>query len=304
MLRRNKEILMAKKCCITCLVVLLVIIIVLGITVGVLINSTPAKLGFADKKFSYGFSLQDLGVADFKIIDIIKGFAALHKFNDASLITNPYSDATASQETFSLFKNSNILSDHKVNCAEVLTAKVVYDNKYLKIFKDTTLAFILNSAIESDKNSNILNEIIFNVKEISITNKDVPHAKIALKLEKNSYPNDAQKKSILDTIINSIIVIVDFDFDVDNNGLITTKNNELLINNGDKFITAIINYQLGDGLDTLRDKVATLFTTMITNIGVIGNATTDSNKVIQGVPTYGKNGVNTGSISFITYNAQ
>lgn len=65
---------------------LIAIVLILVIAFAVVINLTPRQLGIADLKIE-GKTVEEMGIADTKIVDIYKSVKSLSKVNESDVVT-------------------------------------------------------------------------------------------------------------------------------------------------------------------------------------------------------------------------
>lgn len=301
------------KCFFSCVITCVVLLLVFPITALVLMNQTPEKLKFGDKKLIGDKSLADMGLSNLKLKDLTQGLVNLREFDENDFIVNTYNTNAEAQIAKENIKQSS-LDSLNVNFASVLTDKVTYDNAYMLTYKDTTLAFILNSALNttSQTNSREIPLKGIHVKELSITNNSVPHAKILLSFP--SFEDSSFKDSkVFGGFANSPLITLEFDFSVSAEGSVSIAENgenkaiSCLINDGDKMITAYFNHLIkGQNMviDEISDIVSDSFVHLLNNLGQIGKADVLDNNVVQGTAYFGSDAISNGKITIITYIAE
>ena len=130
-----------KRCCISTLISLFVVIVLLVVGVVVLLNLTPAKLHLADVEIM-GSTISEMGLADAKFIDIIKGVRALGA-KESDVVKNAYNAETEQAAAAEAFAHSNANGQYD----KLLDDQAVFDKRYLLIVNDTTLAYVVDQAI-------------------------------------------------------------------------------------------------------------------------------------------------------------
>lgn len=172
-----------KGCCLSVIIVVLLIAALIGVSVAVVLNMTPDKLGIADMplEFLNGKTLRDYGLADVKIKEAFKLLKGIMNPDEDAIVTNRYNesvDKPAAQENAA---NSNIVKENGgYDYSSIVSDKVVYDKEYLKTYNDTTIAYIFDSMIkdmetgieaEGDPDSTgvkFLRDLQANVDEVTI----------------------------------------------------------------------------------------------------------------------------------------
>lgn len=296
-----------KKCCLGCFIAILVIVIACGVCCAVILNSTPLKLGISETNIAGDVSLSDLGLEDKKLIDLVKGLVSLNEFEDSQVVTNPYLSSEGNKAKTNLEKSS-IYKDGEVQYYALAVGKATYIQRYLYEYNDTTLAYILDSAINTSLPSVNFGVNDASVKEVSITNlSDRGHAKIVLSIP-------FQTESELNVFkIDHVLFTVEFNFVITTSGEIATISSsveeefvpQLTINDGNIIITAVIEHQLNKalegGVSTVATKTVNAFVKVLNNLGQVGTADVNSEKVVKGNDKLGIDGVKNGSITFITH---
>lgn len=295
-----------KKCCFGCLIAILIIVIACAVCSVVVLNSTPLKLGFSETDLVGDVSVADLGLENKKLVDLLKALTSLNSFEDSSVVTNPYYPSE-DQNAIDNLSKSSIYEAGNVNYFVLPTQKATYYQKYMYSYSDRTLAYILNSAINSSIPSVNFGVTDATVKEVSITNiSDRGHAKIILSIP-------FQTESELNVFeIDHVLFTVEFDFVANYMdgylNLYTVDDKfepQTMINDGNIIMTAIIEHQLNQalegGISTVATKTANAFIKVLSNLGKVGTATINSEKVVVADEKIGTIGISNGSISFITF---
>ncbi len=296
-----------KKCCLGCFIAILVIVIACGVCCAVILNSTPLKLGISETDIVGDVSLSDLGLENKKLIDLVKGLVSLNDFEDSQVITNPYLSNEDNKAKTNLEKSS-IYENDEVHYYALAVGKATYIQRYLYEYNDTTLAYILDTAINTSLPSINFGVNDAKVKEVSISNNgDRGHAKIVL-----SIPFIAESElNVFE--IDHVLFSVEFDFVITNSGEIATLSSsaeeefvpQTTINDGNIIITAVIEHQLNKalegGVSTVATKTVNAFVNVLNNLGQVGTADVNSEKVVKGNDKLGIAAVKNGSITFITH---
>jgi len=303
-----------KKFLIGTLITLLVIIVILAIAVVVVINLTPKQLGIADINIM-DMTLSDLGLADTKFIDIIKSFKSIAKPNESAIVTNSYSDEEEQSKSNAITQGSTL--DGKDNYASIITEQVKYDKKMLKGYDDTTLAYMLNNAIQNstgaDDNVKALKDANISIKEITI-NKDDNSIRVVGSVNLSSFTNELKDvlgaASKIIKIPEKVYLVSTLTIDgVDPTGKLQLSSKDICLNgnNDDPVSKAIMKLVLKktggseDDSAALNNKLGGALADVIANLGQIGTATVDANGVVTGAETIGTNGIYNNKITVITY---
>lgn len=295
-----------KKCCFGCLIAILVIVIACVVCGFVVLNTTPLKLGISETDLVGDVSISDLGLENEKLKDLLTALASLNSFEDSSVVTNPYYPSE-DQNAIDNLSKSSIYEAEELNYFTLVAQKATYNQKYMYSYSDRTLAYILNSAINGSIPSVNFGVSDATVKEVSITNiGDRGHAKIILSIP-------FQTESEMNVFeIDHVLFTVEFDFVanyMDGNLVLYTVDDKFepqtKINDGNIIMTAIIEHQLNQalegGMSTVATKTANAFIKVLSNLGKVGTATINSDKVVVDSEQIGTVGIKNGSISFITF---
>lgn len=105
---------------------LIAIVLILVIAFAVVINLTPRQLGIADLKIE-GKTVEEMGIADTKIVDIYKSVKSLSKVNESDVVTNTYDEEQEKDKSQDKFSGSSL--DGKEDYSSIISGKVEYDTK-------------------------------------------------------------------------------------------------------------------------------------------------------------------------------
>lgn len=296
-----------KKCCFGCFIAILVLVIACVVCCVVVLNTTPLKLGISETDFVGDVSLSDLGLENQKLIDLLKGLVSLNEFEDSDVINNAFLSNEDNKAKTNLEKSS-IYNNNEVQYYALAVEKATYIQRYVYEYNDTTLAYILDSAVNTSVPSINFGVNNASVKEVSISNQgDRGHAKIVLSIP-------FQTESEMNVFeIDHILFTVDFDFVITTSGEIAPLSSsaeedfvpKTTINDGNIVITAVIEHQLSQalegGVSTVATKTVNAFVNVLNNLGQVGTADVNSEKVVIGNDKLSIDGVKNGSISFITH---
>jgi len=302
------------------LISLVVIIVILGIAFVTLINLTPRQLKIHDIDLA-GQTIEDLGLADTKFIDIFKSIKGLLKAEEKDVVKNGYNSDTEKSNSETAFEGSTL--DNADNYSSVATEKVIYTSSKQIDYKDTTIAYILNDIVKSysgtDEALKYLKDANIVVKEMTITVADGKGSiRMVCAMELGQY-----KDQIVDAvgsmasifpIPDGVYIVSEVGFDVpttgENQGVIATTPKSISINgdNDNPVTKAIVKVILGEGqdLNDLNGKLGEAVSSVIKNLGLVGTADKlDADKTLKNdaVVTYGMNGVKANTLTLITYTA-
>ena len=299
------------------LLVLLIVAIVVGGVGGILITRTPRELGMQGFMIN-NVTLEEMGISDVKIIDIIKSFSSFLGVEESDMVKHPYDDATEKAQSDNKFEGSSLkdVEDY----SSVLTTKVVYDNEYLIEYNDSTLAYIINNAIHTlvneseNENVKFMKDANITIKEMTITKTgEIAELRYVCKMELASLKDQIQSSlgvfsSIL-SVPDSVYIVTSYNFTVDSTTgqmIITPKDVFFNGNQDDQVINAIIDVIVDsiegvESIDDISAKIGEATRDIMFHLGKIGTATVGENSLITGDIVFGMNGVNNSKMSFITH---
>ena len=295
------------------LITILCIVVIVVVAAVVVVNLTPRQLKLEDLSLG-NMTIEELGIADTKILEIIKSITNIGKVEEDDVVNRPF-DSTAEKEKAEGNLDNSSVSEGSLS--DILKDKVVYDKRYLLTYQDTTIAYMLDSAIHDAENPSeaieVLQDAHISVKEIAITKKDSNGA-IRIVAEINLGDFKAQiedklgaAKSFL-TVPEKVFLVSELDFTIDSNGKMQTTSKSLSINgnNEDPVSKAIIqvvlsNMEEGMTLEKLNGYMGSALSEIIYNLGAIGEATVAEGNVVEGEPTLGIGGIKENAINVITH---
>ena len=297
------------KCCITGLIVVAAIVVLLVVAVVIVLNMTPAQLKLTEIEVG-GVTLTDLGLADTKLIDIIKQLKELTSVKGENIVKNPFNAEEEKIKAEEDLRGSSAGSNYSI----IFTENVVYPNSYVKTFKDTTLAYIVDKAItdtskdSDDKLASELKESGVSVKEITIGKTcDVGTLSIVAQLNVKKYLEEASIPNLFD--LDGIYLTVNATFTVgeegENAGKMQAESKEILINGTNNAITKALvkavskTFSDSTGED-LGQAMASAISSVVNHLGFIGSSTKDDDGISL-VPTYGMSGVIEHYLTVITH---
>ena len=295
------------------LITILCIVVIVVVAAVVVVNLTPRQLKLEDLSLG-NMTIEELGIADTKILEIIKSITNIGKVEEDDVVNRPFDSTAEKEKAEGNLDNSSV---SKGSLSDILKDKVVYDKRYLLTYQDTTIAYMLDSAIHDAENPSeaieVLQDAHISVKEIAITKKDSNGA-IRIVAEINLGDFKAQiedklgvAKSFL-TVPEKVFLVSELDFTVDSNGKMQTTSKSLSINgnNEDPVSKAIIqvvlsNMEEGMTLEKLNGYMGSALSEIIYNLGAIGEATVTDGNVVEGEPTLGIGGIKENAINVITH---
>ena len=320
-----------KKCCLRTCISLLVFVVIIAVGVIVLLNLTPKQLHLADKSIA-GSTVEEYGLADVKLIKIIKGFRGLSK-KESKVVANAYNPTDEADSAKALFANSTY--EHADNYAQLVVDQATYDKRYLRSVNDTTVAYVLNNVIgetyaldAGDGNKTPA----MSVREVTVSKTDkegvqTGHLRMVVGVAAKSFINLEKLSGVLDKVKiiklpEYVYVVCTADFTVSADGAqagkIVFQNTHANIGGDEKnalnsFLFGILNKAIGQSVEdpakneeTFASVVFDKTAAVINHIGEIGTASTsvDGKFVVVGAITRGMAGVSDGKLFFITSTAE
>jgi len=314
-----------KKCCIRTCITSLIFVILIAVGVVVFLNLTPTQLHLADTSIG-GSTMRDYGLADVKIIKIIKGFRSLSK-KEEKVVNNPYNAESEKAAARTLFANSNYAASDEYG--QLVVDDAIFDERYLRGANDTTLAYILDNVIGSAyaiESSDGTKTAAMSVCEFTITKPeteggDKGQVRMVIGVSASSFIGNLSAVSGVGDKVNIklpdyVYVVCTADFTVGSAGV---QSGKIIFENthanlgGDEdnvigsFIFGIVNSAIGqEASDPSQNEV--VFSNLvfdktaavINHIGAIGSTYASDSVVPEGKPiTYGMAGVTDGKFFFI-----
>lgn len=290
---------------------LIAIVLILVIAFAVVINLTPRQLGIADLKIE-GKTIEEMGIADTKIVDIYKSVKSLSKVNESDVVTNTYDEEQEKDKSQDKFSGSSL--DGKDDYSSIISGKVEYDTKKIVEYDDVTLAYIFNNAVQNGADSSsdavkVLKDANVVVKEITIGVSDGKGTmRIVSMVELGQYKSDIENAlgaaKALFKVPEKVYIVSEISFTVDEtNGKMISKSESVCVNgnNDDPVTKAILNVIVGkiDGVnsvDGLNEKLGEAVSAVTYNLGGIGGVAMDEN-----IYVYGICGVKDHKLSLVTH---
>lgn len=298
-------------CCLKgCLAILITFILIIGLIVGAVyyvLNKTPDELGFADQQLLGEMSMRDLGLADTKLIDIVKAvYGFLKEPSESDIVSNPFnpSESAANLEAelgHLLPPDSQGDPDYSVLGDSFNTGA----DRYLVTLKDTDIAYLIDSMLEKVDEDGDVPPI--HVREVTISKVGAKYKLrvvvkldlLGLKDEINESINEQGLPPYVATqlsgmIPNAIYFISEGDLLVDSAGIATVENQELTVNGAQNILLDIImqvinqensnGEQEGEGedmMDLLGSALSEGICQVINSIGEIGTADAGANNKVE-----------------------
>ena len=290
---------------------LIAIVLILVIAFAVVINLTPRQLGIADLKIE-GKTVEEMGIADTKIVDIYKSVKSLSKVNESDVVTNTYDEEQEKDKSQDKFSGSSL--DGKDDYSSIISGKVEYDTKKIVEYDDVTLAYIFNNAVQNGADSSsdavkVLKDANVVVKEITIGVSDGKGTmRIVSMVELGQYKSDIENAlgaaKALFKVPEKVYIVSEISFTVDEtNGKMISKSESVCVNgnNDDPITKAILNVIVGkidgvDSVDGLNEKLGEAMSAVTYNLGGIGGVAMD-----EDIYVYGICGVKDHKLSLVTH---
>lgn len=290
---------------------LIAIVLILVIAFAVVINLTPRQLGIADLKIE-GKTIEEMGIADTKIVDIYKSVKSLSKVNESDVVTNTYDEEQEKDKSQDKFSGSSL--DGKDDYSSIISGKVEYDTKKIVEYDDVTLAYIFNNAVQNGADSSsdavkVLKDANVVVKEITIGVSDGKGTmRIVSMVELGQYKSDIENAlgaaKALFKVPEKVYIVSEISFTVDEtDGKMISKSESVCVNgnNDDPVTKAILNVIVGkidgvDSVDGLNEKLGEAVSAVTYNLGGIGGVAMDEN-----IYVYGICGVKDHKLSLVTH---
>lgn len=288
-----------KKCCLAILITILVIVVLVVAAVVTVLFMTPTKLHMQNIEVD-GESLESMGLADTKFIDIIKQVTALTKAKEGDLVTNAYDEEASGLAAMLALSGSNAETDH----ALLLESNVTYDKQAVISYADTTIAYLINDAIRSAETTNadyakVLKDANVTIKEVTITKPSDTQGKLHVVGVIDVSELLADQEEGYTASISKVYVSVDASFTVGNEGetqgqmqgtfesiALNGQNNAIT-----KAILKVVANNVSDGDENaLGNSLVDAATAIINHLGKIGTASTESDGTAVN-PSYGMVGV-------------
>lgn len=302
----------------TFIIILVVIICIAG---AVLLNMTPNQLGFGDKVLYDDITLDGIGLGDTKLYKIASSIQGILNPNESKIVDNEVNSEVEEAKVTEAFAEGNLAKteDGSYDYLDLIDNQVLYDEEYLLSYSDTTLAFIFDSMVSqaedgADANFQFLADMEASVSEISITKEnDAYKLRVILGLSTESIKTEIEDnlgaaKSFI-KIGERIYIACYLNITADTLGKIQTTGINVLVNDSDNDVSNAIFDALVSSLGEfassddpkaeINENVGNAFSTIVGNLGLVGTATVDDNKVVT-AKTLGPEGITEHTISVIT----
>ena len=150
---------------------LLAIVLILVIAFVVVINLTPRQLGAQNVKID-GKTIEEMGIADTKIINIYKSIKSLSAPKEDKIVTNKFDETAEKDKLKDNFSGSSL--ENKDDYSSIITDPVIYDTKKIVEYDDVTIAYIFNNVVQNASESSseaikALRNAKIQIKELTIS---------------------------------------------------------------------------------------------------------------------------------------
>lgn len=332
-----------KGCCLTILIIVLLVVVLIGVSVAVVLNMTPERLGIADMPLDFlgGKTLRDYGLADVKLKEAVKLFKEMMNPDEDKIVLNRFDESVDKPAAQSNAANSSILKeDGSYDFSSVVSEKAVYDKVYLKRYLDTTLAYMFDSMISSAETSveaegdpdstgvKFLRDINANVNEVTISASGDGYtlrivASISLKPLQDELKNALANAKIPQSLIkipDRVYIVSYAAISADGEGKLITVPQDIRINDVENAVADAIFAALADSAsdaagdnagaietsdkNAINGEILNAFAAVINNLGRIGTASVQNgDEVAAGSERYGNEGLGDHFLTVITYTA-
>ncbi len=282
-----------------CLIFIIVIVLILALLIGggvYVITRTPRQLGIENTELFEGETLESLGLADERIIDIIKEIGFLtEEPNEEEIVLNPVNVEEETAKTANAVGGSSVeKEDGTIDYSQIATDKIIYSEEKFVTYDDTTLAYIFNQMVqdgasESDEAIKFLNEINANINEVTVSkNPTETTLRIVASIELASFAGDLQAElenmgvgGVL-KLPSKVFVVSYSKLAISESGELVTTSESLKINDTDNVLAKAIFKVLGkkanevaeDNGETVNtdenvvnNEIGKAFVAIVTNLG-------------------------------------
>ena len=288
------------------LIALAVIIVVLVVVFVVLINLTPRQYHLENVKLGEK-TIEELGLADTKIIDIYKSIKNIDKVKEEDVVENPVNKEEEKQNASENMQGSSLADTD--DYSSVATQHVVYATPKLVEYDDTTIAYILDNIIQNAGNESsdaikAVHDAKLSVKELTVGKSgETGTLRVVSYMDLSGYQDQIKEAlggaaGIL-PIPKKAYLVSEFTFTVNELGEMVTTPTGICINgnNDDPVSKAILqvigNMVEGEDVDSLNGKLGQAVSQVVGNLGRIGSSV---------VPlTIGMSGVADHKLTLITH---
>ena len=302
----------AKKGCLGKFLTLLIVLVVLVVgAVLVVGNLTPSQLGIAESIVINGKNLNELGLGDTKLFDLLTTLSGLQSPNE-KVVENEYTpeDASSADDVF-----GGVLGETngKPDYLELLKP-AKFGKQMLLTMKDRELAYVFSEMATAATNAAEASDLQFlqklkaEVKEISIQEAaDGFVLRTVLSVNvKELVANDVSIPFF--TMPEKLYFVSINKISANDKGLISSVSESISVNGQSAAMSEILwNVVMeasGQNLtkDEVNDIIGKAFREIVSNIGSVGTADTqsESDNTITGNIVYGNVGIKKGQLTLIT----
>lgn len=292
-----------------------VLLLIIAIVAVVLLTRTPRQLKVHDKMISGEDTFETLGLADTKFLDMIKSYRNASNVKEGDIVKNPYDPAVEKQNAEKALEGSTIPPSE---IERLYDEQVVYASKSMIVYKDATLAYMLNQTIANNASKPDIPNIGIKVEEITVTGATRSIRTII------SIPVDVKISIPMVKIPEKLYGAIYLDVSGSDVGEVTVTGKEFKINDSDDPVIESVakamlrkHYTKDDGSETtlegsieaLMHDLASVCGHVLNNLGKLGVGTPVDAKVDASLPgqyeieldgiEYGNVGIKQSTLVFI-----
>ena len=297
------------------LIGLVVFLVILAIAFVVLIHLTPRQYHLESVKLG-DKTIEELGLADTKIIDIYKGIKGVGNTKESDVVHNPVNKEQEKGKADDNFEGSTL--DTQDDYSSVVKEPVVYDVQRLVAYDDTTIAYILDNIIqhadaESSSEVKALKDADLSVKELTVGKAQANGTlRVVSYMDLSKFQDKI--KEVLGAAANILPIpkqaylVSDFTFTISAAGKLETTSTGVCLNGNNedpvsKAILQVIGDMIGSDVNELNGKLGEAIAQVVGNLGMVGTAeTVGSTNVVNPLTIQiGLGGVADHKLTLITY---
>lgn len=298
-----------KGCVVVPLIIVLVLVVAVVAGAAIILNKTPAELGFADQEIMSGKSLRDMGLADTKLKEVFTFLKEMMSPDESKIVTNGYTEESEAEAESSL-AGSSLNNGTSINYAQLLGEDpVTYDQEYLYVYNDTTLAYILDTAIKAaadgaDADLSDVKNMNASLMELTIT-KEGSSAKLrtVFALDVSSIKNQIAAQlgggGNLIPLPNKVYIVCYYSMTADLEGKLVLTPESIKINDSDNAVSQAIFSVLSEQVSqktegeesdaSINNLFAKVIVKLVWNLGKTGEAEVNPDHSISGSKVIGGN---------------
>ncbi|HHX49089.1 MAG TPA: hypothetical protein GX709_01665 [Clostridiales bacterium] len=258
-----------------------ILLVILAIICAILITRTPRQLKIEDKQWFGEDTFETLGLADTKFTDMYKSLKKLTKAKEDEIVQNGFNLETEKENVSALTQDSNY---EKIS--SLLKEKIEFEEDVMAVYKDTTLAYMLDDALQKTDDSKI-KDLGASVEELTIKKDGSCRFVFSFEVPVNDLPNIPAVK-----YPNKIYAVGYFNISANDEGVMTVGAKDLKISDEDDpiidlIITAILKkvypseeVPSEERIKKLQQDLAVEISKVLNNLGKLGytDETTDGSE--------------------------